>query len=107
MPVITDTILLAHIIVETLELSTSHLQLAMKMATPISLKFGRLANSIVYIRACSDFVLDSVRSQAAWDIPDMEILDAAQRLSIQISGALQMVDSSSANFLYQTEFSVT
>ena len=105
MPIITDSILLAHIVIERIEHSRSRLRLVMSMAPPVFLKFGRLVNTAILIVACAEFVLSSVTSGDG--IPDMDILDAAQARSMQISGALQMVDNSSVNFLYPDGFSIT
>jgi len=98
MPIITDSILLAHIVIERIEHSKSRLRLVMSMAPPVFLKFGRLVNTAILIVACAEFVLSSVTSGDG--IPDMDILDAAQARSMQISGALQMVDNSYQLVLY-------
>ena len=95
MPILTDSILLMHIVVERIEHSKSRLRLAMTIAAPVFLKFGRLFNAAIYIVACAEFVLSSVRSGDS--VPDMDILDSAQARSIVISSALQAVDNSSAN----------
>jgi hypothetical protein len=97
MPILTDSILLMHIVVERIEHSKSPFRLAVIMAAPIFLKFGRLANAAIYIVACAEFVLSSVTSGDS--VPDMDILNAAQARSMEISSALQMVDNSSANLL--------
>ncbi|KAH9953169.1 hypothetical protein BC827DRAFT_1273753 [Russula dissimulans] len=98
MPIITDSILLTHIVIERIEHSTSLLRLMLTMAAPVFLKFGRLANAAVYIAACADFVLSSVVSGVG--VPDMDILDAAQARSMQIACTLQMVDNSYQLALY-------
>ena len=95
MPIVTDSILLTHIVVERLEHSKSRFRLAMTMAAPVFLKFGRLANAGIYTVACAEFVLSSITSGDS--VPDMDILDAAQARSMEISSALQMVDNSSVN----------
>jgi hypothetical protein len=95
MPILTDSILLMHIVVERIEHSKSRFRLAIIMAAPVFLKFGRLANAAIYIVACAEFVLSSVTSGDS--VPDMDILNAAQARSMEISSALQMVDNSSAN----------
>jgi len=92
MPIITDSILLTHIVIERTEHSKSLLRLVLTMAAPVFLKFGRLGNAAIYIAACAEFVLSSVVSGN--DVPDMDILDAAQARSMQIACTLQMVDNS-------------
>lgn len=91
-PIITDSVLLLHIIIDRLEHSKSPMRLAMTMAPPILLKFGRLANTAIYIVACAGFVLSSVKSRDG--VPNTDILDAAQKRSMQIASAFQAVDNS-------------
>jgi hypothetical protein len=90
-PIITDSILLLHIVIDRLEHSKSPIRLAMTMAPAVLLKFGRLANTAIYIVACAEFVLSSVTSRDG--IPDMDILDAAQTRSMEIASAFQAVDN--------------
>ena len=97
MPILTDSILLMHIVIERMEHAKSPWRLAMIMAAPVLLKFGRLANAAIYIAACAEFVLSSVKSGDG--IPDMDILDAAQARSMQIACTLQMIDNSSVDYL--------
>jgi len=94
MPILTDTILLAHIVIERLEHSNSRLRLAMAMAAPVFLKFGRLANAAIYIAACAEFVLSSMIFGDG--VLDMDFLNTAQARSMEISSVLHMVDNSSA-----------
>ncbi len=91
-PIVTDSILLLHITIDRLEHSKSPILLAMTMAPPVLLKFGRLANAAIYIVACAGFVLSSVKSRDG--VPDMDILDAAQKRSMEIASAFQAVDNS-------------
>ncbi|KAI0000118.1 hypothetical protein BJV74DRAFT_882791 [Russula compacta] len=91
-PIITDSVLLAHIVIERIEHSKSYLRLAVTMAAPVLLKFGRLANAAIYIMTCAEFVLSSVTTGDG--VPDMDILNAAQARSMNIASALQMVDNS-------------
>ena len=95
-PIITDSILLLHIIIDRLEHSKSPIRLAMTMAPPVLLKFGRLANTAIYIVACAGFVLGSVKPRLGDGVPstDITILDAAQKRSMEIASALQAVDNS-------------
>ena len=92
MPILTDSILLVHIAIERIENAKSPWRLAMIMAAPVFLKFGRLANVAIYIAACAEFVLSSVTSGDG--VPDMEFLSAAQAQSMQIACTLQMIDNS-------------
>ncbi|KAH9074383.1 hypothetical protein EDB83DRAFT_1958744 [Lactarius deliciosus] len=98
MPILTDSILLMYIVLERIEHSKSFWRLAMTMAAPIFLKFGRLANAAIYIAACAEFVLSSVTSGDG--IPDMDVLNAAQARSMQIACTLQMIDNSYQLALY-------
>jgi len=98
MPILTDTILLMHIVIERIEHAKSPWRLALMMAAPVLLKFGRLANSAIYISACAEFVLSSVTSGDG--LPDMDILNAAQARSMQIACTLQMIDNSYQLGLY-------
>jgi hypothetical protein len=91
-PIITDSILLLHIVIDRLEHSKSPILLAMTMAPPVLLKFGRLANTAMYIVACAWFVLSSVKYEDG--VPNTDILDAAQKQSMEIASALQAVDNS-------------
>jgi hypothetical protein len=91
-PIMTDTILLLHIVVDRLEHSKSPIRLAMTMAPAVLLKFGRLGNTAIYMVACAGFVLSSVTSPDG--IPNTDILDAAQKRSMEIASALQSVDNS-------------
>jgi hypothetical protein len=91
-PIITDSILLLHIVIDRLEHSKSPIRLAMTMAPPVLLKFGRLANTAIYIVACAEFVLSSVKSRDG--VPNTDILDAAQRRSMEIASAFHAVDNS-------------
>ncbi|KAI9450839.1 hypothetical protein BJY52DRAFT_1226961 [Lactarius psammicola] len=93
MPILTDSILLMHIVIERIEHSKSPWRLAMTMAAPVFLKFGRLTNAAIYIAACAEFVLSSVTSGNG--VPDMDILNAAQARSMEIACTLQMIDNSS------------
>jgi hypothetical protein len=101
-PIITDSILLLHIVLDRLEHSKSPTRLALTMAPPILLKFGRLANTAIYIVACAGFVLSSVINKSAGDrdaasagVPNTDtILDAAQKRSMEIASAFQAVDNS-------------
>lgn len=93
-PILTDSILLAHIVVERLEHSKSRLRLAMTMAAPVFLKFGRLANAAIYIATCAEFVLSSIISGGG--VLDTDALNAAQAWSMEFSSFLHMVDNSSA-----------
>lgn len=97
MPILTDSILLMHITIEKMEHSKSPLRLAMILAAPVFLKFGRLANAAIYIAACAEFVLSSVTSGDG--VPDMDILLAAQARSMEIACTLQMIDNSSVDLL--------
>jgi len=97
MPILTDSILLMHIVIERIEHSKSPWKLAMTMAAPVFLKFGRLANVAIYIAACIDFVLSSVRGGDG--VPDMDILDAAQARSMKIASTLQIIDNLSVDRL--------
>ncbi|KAH9003594.1 hypothetical protein EDB86DRAFT_3073367 [Lactarius hatsudake] len=97
MPILTDSILLMHIVLERMEHSKSPWRLAMTMAAPVFLKFGRLTNAAIYIAACAEFVLSSVTSGDG--IPDMDVLNAAQARSMQIACTLQMIDNSSVDLL--------
>ena len=90
-PIMTDSVLLLHIVIERIEHSKSPLRLAMTMAVPVFLKFGRLANTAIYIVACAEFVLSSVSAKEG--VPDMNILNAARVRSMQIACALQAVDN--------------
>ena len=94
MPILTDSILLTHIVIERLEHSKSRLRLAMAMAAPVFLKFGRLANAAIYIAVCAEFVLDSIIFGDG--VPDMDALNAEQARSMEISSVLQIVDNLSA-----------
>ena len=94
MPILTDSILLTHIVIERLEHSKSRLRLVMTMAAPVFLKFGRLANAAIYIAACAEFVLNSIIFGDG--VLDMDSLNAAQAWSMEISSTLQIVDNSSA-----------
>ncbi|KAH9172781.1 hypothetical protein EDB89DRAFT_861180 [Lactarius sanguifluus] len=98
MPIMTDSILLMHILLERIEHSKSPWQLVMTMAAPVFLKFGRLANAAIYIAACAEFVLSSVTSGDG--VPDMDVLNAAQAWSMQIACTLQMIDNSYQLALY-------
>ncbi|KAN0136705.1 hypothetical protein V8E53_005475 [Lactarius tabidus] len=98
MPILTDSILLIHIVIERIENSKSLWRLVMTMAAPVFLKFGRLANAAVYIAACAEFVLSSVKSGNG--VPDMDLLGAAQARSMQIACTLQMIDNSYQLGLY-------
>ena len=91
-PIITDSILLLHIVIDRLEHSKSPIRLAMTMAPPVLLKFGRLANIAIYIVACAGFVLGSVKPGDG--VPNTDILDAAQKQSMEIASAFQAVDNS-------------
>jgi hypothetical protein len=102
MPILTDSILLMHILIERIEHSKSPWRLAMTMAAPVFLKFGRLANAAVYISACAEFVLSSVKSGDG--VPDMDLLGAAQARSMQVACTLQMIDNSSVDLLPQFPF---
>jgi hypothetical protein len=95
MPILTDSILLMHIVIERIEHAKSPWRLALIMAAPVFLKFGRLANAAIYISACAGFVLSSVTSGDG--VPDMDILGAAQTRSMQIACTLQMIDNSSVH----------
>ena len=97
MPILTDSILLTHIVIERIEHAKSPWRLALIMAAPVFLKFGRLANAAIYISACAEFVLSSVTSGNG--VPDMDILGAAQARSMQIACTLQMIDNSSVDLL--------
>jgi hypothetical protein len=99
MPILTDSILLMHIAIERIEHAKSPWRLAMTMAAPVFLKFGRLANAAMYISACAEFVLSSVTSGDG--VPDMDTLGAAQAQSMQIACTLQMIDNSSVNVPFQ------
>ena len=98
MPILTDSILLMHIVIERMEHSKSPWRLVMTMAAPVLLKFGRLANAAIYIAACAEFVLSSVKSGDG--VPDMDMLGAAQAQSMQIACTLQMIDNSSVDLLF-------
>jgi hypothetical protein len=93
-PIITDSILLLHIVIDRLERSKSPIRLAMTMAPPVLLKFCRLANTAIYIVACAGFVLSSVINKSGDGVPNTDILDAAQKRSMEIASALQAVDNS-------------
>jgi hypothetical protein len=90
-PIITDSVLLLHIVIERIEHSKSPLRLALTMAPPVLLKFGRLGNTAIYIVACAEFVMSSVTTQDG--VPDMNILDSARARSMQIGCALQAIDN--------------
>jgi hypothetical protein len=94
-PILTDSILLMHIVIDRIEHSKSRLRLIMTMAVPVILKFGRLANAAIYILACAEFVLSSVKS--GHGVPDMDILDAAQARSMAIASSLQIIDNASVD----------
>ena len=64
----------------------------MTMAPPVLLKLGRLANTAIYIVACAGFVLGSVQPRDG--VPDTDILDVAQKQSMEIASAFQAVDNS-------------
>ena len=100
-PILTDSILLMHIVVDRIEHAKSRLRLVATMAVPVFLKFGRLANSAIYIVACAEFVLSSVTSGDG--VPDMDILDAAQARSMEIASALQIVDNMSVKFDFSAQ----
>jgi len=71
------------------------------MAPPILLKFGRLANTAMYIVACAGFVLSSVMNKSGDGVPNTaDILDAAQKRSMEIASALQAVDNSYQLVMY-------
>ena len=93
-PIITDSILLLHIVLDRLEHSKSPIWLAMTVAPPILLKFGRLANTAIYIVACAEFVLSSVINESGDSVPNTDMLDAAQKRSMEIASAFQAVDNS-------------
>ena len=93
-PIITDSVLLLHIVIDRLGHSNSPIRLAMTMAPPVLLKFCRLGNTAMYIVACAVFVLGSVIDKPGDGIPNTDILDAAQKRSMEIASALQAVDSS-------------
>jgi hypothetical protein len=94
-PIITDSVLLLHIVVDRLEHSTSPIRLALTMTPPVLLKFCRLANSAIYIVACAGFVLGSAINKSGDGVPNTgDILDAAQKRSMEIASALQAVDNS-------------
>lgn len=92
-PIITDSILLLHIVIDRLKHSKSPIRLAVAMAPPVLLKFGRLANTAIYIVACAAYVLNSVKSRDGVQ-PDTDILDAAQKRSMEIASTFQAVDNS-------------
>lgn len=95
-PIITDSILLLHIVLDKLEHSKSPMRLVLTVAPPILLKFGRLANTALYIVACAGFVLSSVINESGnrGGVPNTDILDAAQKRSMEIASAFQVVDNS-------------
>ncbi|KAI0293711.1 hypothetical protein B0F90DRAFT_1760806 [Multifurca ochricompacta] len=80
MPILTDTILLIHIVIERVEHAKSRF-------------------TAIYISACAEFVLSSVTSEDG--VPDMDILNAAQARSMQIACSLQMIDNSSIPTVYK------
>ncbi|KAI0252566.1 hypothetical protein BJV78DRAFT_1352366 [Lactifluus subvellereus] len=90
-PVLTDSVLLMHIVVDRMVHAKSRLRLVVIMAVPVLFKFGRLANAAIYIIACAEFVLSSITSGDG--VPDMDILDAAQARSMEIASALQIIDN--------------
>ncbi|KAH9963955.1 hypothetical protein BGW80DRAFT_1462979 [Lactifluus volemus] len=98
-PIATDSILLMHIAIDRIEHSKSRLRLAITMAFPVILKFGRLANSAIYILACAEFVLSSVRPGDG-GVPDMIFLNAAQARSMEIAASLQIIDNTYQLALY-------
>ena len=93
-PIITDSILLLHIVIDRLEHSRSPIRLAITMAPPVLLKFGRLANTAIYFVACAEFVLSSVNDKSRDGVPNFDILDVAQKRSMEIASTLQAVDNS-------------
>ena len=94
-PIITDSVLLLHIVIDRLEHSKSPIRLALTMAPPVLLKFSRLANTAIYIVACAGFVLGSAINKSEDGVPNTgDILDAAQKRSMKIASALQAVDNS-------------
>jgi hypothetical protein len=96
-PTLTDSILLTHIVIDRIEHSKSRLRLIMSAAVPVILKFARLGNTAIYIVACAEFVLSSVRSGDG--VPDMDILNAAQARSMEIAASLQIIDNMSVDSL--------
>lgn len=93
-PILTDSVLLAHIVLDRLEHSRSPLRLVMTMAAPVSLKFGRLANAALDIGICVEFVLNSILFGDG--VLDMDALNDAQaRWAMELSSVLHMVDNSS------------
>jgi hypothetical protein len=90
-PTLTDSILLVHIVIDRIEHSKSRFRLIMSTAVPVFLKFARLANTAIYITACTEFVLSSVKSGDG--VPDPGILNAAQARSMEIAASLQIIDN--------------
>jgi hypothetical protein len=86
----TDSVLLLHIVIDRIEHSKSPLRLAMTMAPPVLLKFGRLTNTAIYMVSCAEFVMGSVTPGDG--VPD--ILDAARVQSMEIACAFQTIDNS-------------
>ena len=94
-PIITDSVLLLHIVIDRLEHSKSPIRLALTMAPPVLLKFCRLANTAIYIVACAEFVLSSAINESGDGAPNTsDILDAAQKRSMEIASALQAANNS-------------
>jgi hypothetical protein len=89
-PIMTDSVLLLHIVIDSIEQSKSPIRLAMTVVPPVLLKFGRLANTVVYIVACAEFVMGSVTPRDGVQ----DNLDAARVQSMEVACAFQMVDNS-------------
>ncbi|KAI0063828.1 hypothetical protein BV25DRAFT_365529 [Artomyces pyxidatus] len=87
-PILTDAVLLYHVVVTAAAHSTSMVSLIAKMAAPVTLKFVRLANAGMYIYQSTQAVLSA--SDVFSDFPVLEIV---QTRSAQIACGLQMVDN--------------
>ncbi|KAI0043354.1 hypothetical protein FA95DRAFT_1563426 [Auriscalpium vulgare] len=90
-PILTDTVLLGHLISSAAVHQPSRVKLALTMSAPVLLKVGRLANAVLYMIDCGRYVLTSVTSPDG--IPDESILVDSQARSMQIACTLQMIDN--------------
>ena len=92
-PVYTESLVLFHLVKEKASHSNSKINLVSSLGAPVLLKFIRLANSVVYIQANTEFVLTSFGIANDGGKLDAAILDMGRIWNVYISSSLHIVDN--------------
>ena len=92
-PVLTDSVILFHLVKEKASQLNSRTELIATMGTPVFLKFARLVSAVLFIRTSADFIYASFATTKHGIAPGFADVEAARTRGVYMSSGLELFDN--------------